>query len=193
MSEISNSQSLISDENLIQLIRAGDEEALGTLVQRYEKLVAYLARSYTSAGLEQEDLIQDGMLGLARALNGYSPFRDASFNTYASVCIKNSLISAVRRSRSGDKRLNVLYIEDVGGLEDMPGSGQAPSEPEPYGGGYLEDITSLLSSFEREVLRLYMSGMSRKDMARASQKDEKSIDNALVRIKKKARSSRPRR
>jgi RNA polymerase sporulation-specific sigma factor len=142
-------------------------------------------------GAEQEDLIQEGMLGLARALNGYSPDRDASFNTYASVCIKNSLISAIRRL-SGDKRLNVLYIEDVGELgggfeveQILSGTG--------YQGSYLEDIVSLLSDFEKEVLMLYMSGMNRTEMSLKTKKSYKSIDNALVRIKNKARNSNTRR
>jgi len=177
-----------SDEELLAKVRAGDERALSKLVSRYEKLVTYLSRVFfRSPGAEQEDLIQEGMLGLVRALNGYDPERNASFNTYASVCIRNALTSAVRRSHSGSGRLSVLYMEDVGELADASAAEEVLSDKEDSR-GYLEDIVCLLSGFERRVLRLYMSGLGRRDISEALNKSYKSVDNALVRIKNKAKN-----
>lgn len=186
--EKSESGNGVSDEDLLLRVRAGDEEALSKLVSRYEKLVAYLSgASYKLSGAEQEDLIQEGMLGLVRALNGYDTQKNASFNTYASVCIRNALTSAARKSLSGDGRLSVLYMEDIGELADVSVAEQILSDTVDSR-GYLEDIVCLLSGFERNVLRLYMSGLSRRDISESLNISYKSVDNALVRIKNKAKN-----
>lgn len=181
-----------SDEQLIDNIRLGDENSLSLLVARYEKLVAHLAGAYKRSGGEQEDLIQEGMLGLVRALNSYLPLKAASFNTYASVCIKNALVSAVRHHYAGDRRLNVLYMEDIGELKSAEDVEQALADTE-NSNGYLEEIFSLLSSFESDVLKLYLSGLNRNEIAEKLDKSYKSVDNALARIKSKARNPSTRR
>jgi RNA polymerase sporulation-specific sigma factor len=177
-----------TDEELLLRVRAGDEKALPMLVSRYEKLVAYFSKAYFRlSGVEQEDLIQEGMLGLVRAFNGYDPQKDASFNTYASVCIRNALTSAARKSLSGDGRLSVLYMEDLGELADVSVAEQIQSDTVDQK-GYLEDIICLLSGFERNVLKLYMSGLNRKEISESLNRSYKSVDNALVRIKNKAKN-----
>ncbi|MBO5926692.1 MAG: sigma-70 family RNA polymerase sigma factor, partial [Clostridia bacterium] len=86
----------LTDEELISKYRSGSEEAFNELYSRYKNLVRYFCRKFYLLGAEEGDLIQEGMLGLIKAVNGYE-HKDASFKTYLVSCIKSSLINAVKR------------------------------------------------------------------------------------------------
>ena len=184
-----------SDKQLILLARNGDELAEEILAKRYGKLVRICARQFFLVGGDGEDLIQEGMLGLLNAIRKFDPERDASFKTFAERCIRNRLLTAVESAnRMKNDPLNKgLSLESLEKEED----GSARSEqlsarcPEDI---ILEreQVTEIraeykkrLSKFETEVLERYLDGLSYREIAALMGKSEKSIDNAVQRIRKK--------
>ena len=184
-----------SDKQLILLARNGDELAEEILAKRYGKLVRICARQFFLVGGDGEDLIQEGMLGLLNAIRKFDPEREASFKTFAERCIRNRLLTAVESAnRMKNDPLNKgLSLESLEKEED----GSARSEqlsarcPEDI---ILEreQVTEIraeykkrLSKFETEVLERYLDGLSYREIAALMGKSEKSIDNAVQRIRKK--------
>lgn len=177
----------------------GDSDAEEILVSEFTKLVRICARPYFLAGGDSEDLIQEGMLGLLSAIRSYNPEKGAKFSTYAEFCIRRRIYNAIKAA-SGNKH-NPLnsYIP----LESLQGS---RSETLPLESGTTvtllrapEDLIiareqvgeiekllyGALSRFESGVLELYLEGMSYKDMAMRLGKSDKSVDNAVQRIRRK--------
>ena len=179
-----------SDEVLCALAAAGDRIAEETLVMRYGRLVRMCARPFFLAGGDSEDLIQEGMFGLLKAIREFTPDRDASFRTFAEVCIRNRVRSAIAAASRGkhtplNESISLEHDIDNG----VPSNSQYGPEELLIGREeYLERIESLkvqLSGFESTVLASYLRGLSYQEIADQLQRPRKSVDNAVQRIRRK--------
>ena len=196
-----------SDEELIQRIREGEEQITDYIMDKYKNLVRSKAKSMYILGADRDDLIQEGMIGLFKAARDYDSGRDASFYTFADLCIARQMYNAVQASnRKKHIPLNT-YVSLYGGTTQTDESGQEDTDllnalvlktqqnPEDLlidreNVERIEEvIDSQLSSFEKQVLDLYMTGMSYVQIAHVLGRDEKSTDNALQRLKGKIRKS----
>lgn len=187
----------ITDEDLIIRIREDDTDAMDYLIDKYRNLVKRETREVYMIGADSEDLVQEGMIGLFKAIRDYTPDRNTSFYTFAALCIKRQIYTAVTSSnRKKNAPLNnyiSFYAEDEDGYSKIIDSLVAEDESDPERsvilkerlGGLLERIDSDLSIFEKEVLKLYLDGHSYAEIAGSLSKPEKSIDNAIQRIRKK--------
>ena len=181
-----------TDEQLCDLAAQCNSDAEAQLALRYSRLVRACARPLFLAGGDSEDLIQEGMVGLLSAIRTYDPVREARFRTYAEVCIRRRLLSAVRdASRDKHSPLN-HYISFETPLFDTAGYLSFQKEnPEDVLIGkeeWKERLTALkdqLSGFEAKILRLYLSGLSYAEIAQQVGRPQKSVDNAVQRIRRK--------
>ena len=191
-----------SDEELIVRLRDGEERITEYLMNKYKNLVRRKARSMYILGADGDDLIQEGMIGLFKALRDYDSGRDASFFTFADLCISRQMYTAVQASgRQKHAPLNSyisLYGHVASGSEQGEEaqllnllSSKAELSPEEMMIDK-ENVKSLeqtiereLSTFEKQVLDLYLTGMSYVQIAKVLGRDGKSADNALQRIKGK--------
>ena len=190
---------------LLLQARAGDSRALDELMTSLRPMVTRIARGYFLTNGDSSDLIQEGMLGLYKAFLNYNLDSPVSFDAYAAICIRRQVISAVRSSLSKKNMpLNqYIGIGAQGGLivehpeqfdEDEDFEFPLPSEelsPEERVVLYertrelQERIKSVLSDFELQVLRQYLHGASYREIANSLDKSEKSVDNAIMRIRNK--------
>ncbi len=190
------------DEELIMMIRSGQHEVVDYLMNKYKNLVRSRAKSMYILGADTEDLIQEGMIGLFKAIRDYDFGRDAGFFTFAQLCISRQIYTAVQASgRKKHMPLNtyISIYSEVEKAEDghtMELSGMLESEeksPEESmidreNVEYIEQvIQSQLSLMERQVLDLYMTDMAVSEISKILGIDEKSADNALQRAKTKIR------
>lgn len=189
--------SILSDQELQACAAAGDPDAEEALAGRYVRSVRICARPLFLAGGDSEDLIQEGMLGLLSAIRQYDPSANVPFKTYAELCINRRLYSAVK-SAARLKHLplnNGVPLDSILSEESQP---QATSYPEANRRITEEQVlaresekelhsafSQYLSGFEAKVLQLYLSGLSYAEMAAQTHKSEKSIDNAVQRIRRK--------
>ena len=194
MSAITSQTSQYSDETLCGLAADGRRDAEEELVKRYFRQVRVCARPYFLAGGDSEDLVQEGLLGLLDAIREFDSRRDAAFATFAQVCVQNRLRSAVRSAaREKHMALNAAVpLEEQETSESGRGRGRrAPENPEDLviaREAWQEETARLertLSSFEREVLGQYLDGYSYQEIARATGKPPKAVDNAVQRIRRK--------
>ena len=196
-----------SDEELIVRLRDGEEQITDYIMDKYKHLVKSKAKSMYILGADNDDLIQEGMIGLFKAVRDYDIGRDASFFTFADLCISRQMYTAVQASgRQKHAPLNTyisLYSHvspgDGGGQDGeeaqlqnilTANSGQSPEELliDRENVERLEKIIEReLSAFEKQVLDLYITGMGYMQIARVLGRDGKSTDNALQRIKGKLR------
>ncbi|MDR2589442.1 MAG: sigma-70 family RNA polymerase sigma factor [Oscillospiraceae bacterium] len=164
-----------------------------SLVTEYSWLVRACARPYFLAGGDSEDLIQEGMLGLLSAIRSYNPEKGAKFSTYAEFCIRRRIYSAIKSASAGKHTPLNSYISLESPQIDESSTSNAYTlrSPEDFviAKEHIGEVEKLLygalSSFESGVLELYLEGMSYKDMATHLSKPEKSIDNAIQRIRRK--------
>ncbi|MBS7262400.1 MAG: RNA polymerase sporulation sigma factor SigH [Eubacteriales bacterium] len=183
-----------------ELLAGNREKNAEVLLDRYKNLVRQIARSYFLVGAEPEDLIQEGMIGLYKAVRDYRPDRDAAFRSFAELCVERQMISAVKRAtRRKHEPLNtyVSYDRSVGDDEsgrtflDLIGAADGSPSPEDVviglenRRGIQQRMDEVLSPFEKRVLSLYLSGDDYGQIASVTGKSKKSVDNALQRIKKK--------
>lgn len=186
------------DEALCALAAGGDRFAEETLVMRYNRLVRVCARPYFLAGGDSEDLIQEGMVGLLAAVREYEPARGAAFRTYAEVCIKNRLVSAIKAAaRDKHTPLNNSVPFDPplfsgnGAHYAYGAHDSALDDPEEILLGReafqerLRVLEGQLSGFEARILRLYLNGLSYSEIAAEVNRSPKSVDNAVQRIRRK--------
>lgn len=194
-----------SDEELCVLASAGDRQAEECLVGRYTRLVRICARPFFLAGGDSEDLIQEGMIGLFKAVRDYDCGRDASFYTFADLCISRQMYTAVQASkRLKHTPLNTyVSLDSHGRMEEdrdpetqtlaellADKTGRNPEELflDKERVAYLEKrIATELSELERQVLDLYITGMSYTQIAKVLRRSEKATENALTRAKQKIR------
>lgn len=187
----------LTDNQLQVLAADGNTSAENELAMRYSRLVKICARPYFLAGGDSEDLTQEGMLGLLSAIREYSPDSNASFKTYAELCIRHRLISAVRSSlRMKHSPLNEYVSLDEILSEETKSSAAINCEqfrriPEEQvlaresKNDFLSYFSRYLSKLEIEILSQYLDGLSYTEIAQASGKTPKSVDNAVQRIRNK--------
>ena len=187
-----------TDEEIVELIHQGEDSMTDYLMEKYKNLVKKKAKAMYLLGGDTEDLIQEGMIGLFKAIRDYQPGKGYYFYYFAEMCISRQIYSAIRAAgRQKHQPLNT-YVS----LQAMMESGEVKKEfreilgavtqtPEEVVLGK-EKLTLLanaieerLSPMEREVLALYVSGVSYKEIALMMGKQEKSVDNALQRGKGK--------
>lgn len=192
-----------SDEELILMSRDGESGIIDFIMEKYKGLVKNKAKSMYLLGADSDDLIQEGMIGLFKAVRDYDPGRDASFFTFADLCVSRQMYNAVQASaRKKHMPLNKyvsLSLQDSDsdsqtekglGLELAESPEKNPEELviDRENVELLEKtIEKELSAFEKQVLDLYMTGMGYGEIARVLGRDQKSTDNALQRIKAKLR------
>jgi RNA polymerase sporulation-specific sigma factor len=184
----------------VQLAQTGDTEALLTLIDRYREFVRLKARSYFLIGADREDIVQEGMIGLFKAIRDYRNDRDTSFRAFAEICVTRQIITAVKTAtRQKHTPLNsyVSLNNPAGETEapdkammDFPGSRDAVDPADlvistEEALSIKDNFGKTLSRFEAEVLRLYVEGRSYQEIAGDLDRHVKSIDNALQRIKRK--------
>ncbi len=194
-----------SDEELILRLRDGESAITDYIMDKYKYLVRSKAKSMYILGADREDLIQEGMIGLFKAIRDYDTGRDASFSTFADLCVSRQMYTAVQAAgRQKHAPLNTyisLYAADEREGEGENGAltlldsvrSQSEKSPEELlidkeNVELLEKaIEKELSSFEKQVLDLYLTGMRYGQIAKVLGRDDKSTDNALQRIKTKLR------
>lgn len=182
----------MTDDELVALAQRGDESALETVLLRYKPLVHKKSQPYYLAGGDDDDIVQEGLIGLYKAVMSFDKEKFPLFGVFAGVCVERHILSAVKRaSRQKHRPLN-SYISLSGGdaVTDMADSGigidpeRLLIERESVSG--LEGIISTaLSQFEMRVLLCHLDGRSYKETAEALGRDVKAVDNAMQRIKKK--------
>ena len=187
---------VLHDNELQRLAANGDRAAEEALAGRYMQLVRVCARPLFLAGGDSEDLSQEGMFGLLSAIREYDPAQGVSFRSFAEHCIRMRLFSAVKSA----SRLKHLPLNDSMPLEQLSddSSSQLSAAPEIFRRSpedlvlareSKEELKELcerrLSRLEKQVLDLYLEGLSYRDIARRLQREDKSVDNAVQRIRRK--------
>lgn len=190
-----------TDEELILRLRDGEARITDYIMDKYKNLVRSKAGSMYILGADRDDLIQEGMIGLFKAIRDYDTGRDASFFTFADLCISRQMYTAVQAAgRQKHAPLN-SYISLYADMSEKSNSEEleliqslmslSDKNPEDLlidkeNVEVLEKVIEReLSSFEKQVLDLYITGMKYTQIAKVLGKDEKSTDNALQRIKAK--------
>lgn len=177
-----------SDEELIRRLRAGEEFIEEYLLEKYKPFVKSKSRVLFLVGGDKEDLIQEGMIGLFKAIRDFNPDNGASFAAFAKLCVERNLYTAIEKAaRLKNAPLNgyISLSEESETLMDG-GIEEAVIEKTSYQQMYA-NIQEHLSSMEKEVLELYLEGKDYTEIAEILEKSDKSIDNALQRIKSKMR------
>ena len=189
-----------SDEELIDRLREGESSIVDYIMDKYKNLVRSKAKSMYILGADTEDLIQEGMIGLFKAVRDYDCGRDASFYTFADLCISRQMYTAVQAAQRKKHRPLNSYVslsaeakeqESENNLQDVVVCSDINNNPEAMfldkeRTEFLEaQIDKELSVFEKQVLDLYLTGMTYSQIARVLCRDDKSTDNALQRVKAK--------
>ncbi len=188
-----------SDRDLVLKAQSGDLDAEETLMRKYKETVKIKAKMYYMAGADEDDVVQEGMIGLLKAIRQYDADKETSFGTFAGICITRQIISAIRSAdRDKHKALNTSVslsdpLKDESGemtVEDTLRTNMAEN-PETLlvmkdiAGYILHNGDNILSDLEMEVLSEVLKGRSHEEIAEKLGKNSKSIDNALQRTKKK--------
>ncbi len=194
-----------TDDELIDRLRRGESAITDYICDKYKNLVRSKAKSMFILGADNDDLIQEGMIGLFKAVRDYDMGRDASFYTFAELCISRQMYTAVQAAkRRKHLPLNTYVSLDSKGSFSGEEERESPNLAEVLADrvemnpeelfldkervAYLEKtIEEELSDFERQVLDLYMTGMSYTEIAKVLGRDGKATDNALQRLKAKIR------
>ncbi len=189
----------MSDEQLVQLRHEGDDTAEEYLLIKYKNFVRSKARSYFLIGADHEDIVQEGMIGLYKAIRDYNPEKLSSFHAFAELCITRQIITAIKTAtrqkhiplnsyislnrplydEESDRTLLDIIIE--GGISNPE---EMIINQENLGNIHAK-INEVLSSLEQEVLNAYLDGKSYQEIADSMGRHVKSIDNALQRVKRK--------
>lgn len=193
---------MLSDEQLVRLAQADDQEALEFLIRKYMGVVKGKKRSYFIMGAEDDDVVQEGTIGLLKAIRGYDLKREASFASFAELCINRQILSAIKAAnRKKHAPLNTsvslhvpLETESNQALEDIISSTDV-TDPEAM--VILEELIAhvnrneekLFSPLERKVWSRYMQGKSYSSIAIELGKSSKAVYNAMERAKKKILAS----
>lgn len=203
MSVICTAAAGLSDEDLCGRAASGDRFAEEELAVRYQRLVRICARPYFLLGGDSEDLIQEGMLGLIKAIREFDPNGSASFKTFAEVCVRNRIISAIKAAaRDKHTPLNhsvsietPLFDETSGYFSIDAVDHQADPETLVISREEFQErrqaILSQLSGFEATVLGFYLDGLSCSEIAVQVDRSPKSVDNAVQRVRRKLAQTNP--
>ena len=193
----------MTDEDIALLAQQGDADASEYLLNKYKNFVRSKARSYFLVGADHEDIVQEGMIGLFKAFRDFRPDKLASFHAFAEICVTRQIITAIKTAtRQKHIPLN-SYVSIYASASDNPEENglsivdtiEAGKESNPelmilgeeYTNAFEEELKEKLSKLERKVLYLHLQGMEYLNIAEFMDKSPKTIDNALQRIKAKAR------
>src|ERR671919_770725 len=191
----------LEDLQLILKARNGDSTALDALIRRYTGFVRMKASSYFIAGGESEDLIQEGLIGLYKAVRDFRTDKETSFRSFAELCVTRQIITAIKTAT----RFKHAPLNTYVSFSHTPAGQESDSEVtlgDALPGSHVHDpavcvistqelqslvgcLGTTLSSLESNALRLYLEGSSYEDMAESLECDTKTIDNALQRVKRK--------
>ena len=194
------------EKELLLRCQQGDNDATEEMLNRYKNMVRSKATALYLVGADKEDLIQEGMIGLFKAIREYDPERNDSFAAFAGLCITRQMYTAIKASNTKKNQPlnNYISFDLYAFAEDGSQGGENAGSYE--GIGYWqkdpeesvidrenavrieEEVFSTLSVMERKVLSFYASGMPYQEIARVMEKEPKSIDNALQRIRKKLKT-----
>jgi RNA polymerase sporulation-specific sigma factor len=187
----------VSDEELINQIRKNDPQALNEIIERYKSLIEIRVSNYFINGAEKDDLMQEGRIGLFKAIMNYDPVKDASFNTFANLCIERQLINAVKNSNR-QKHMPLNNYVSLNGSDDdssnetidtvLNNSVEDPLDTitkKEYMNEINDTLDKNLSDFEKNVLDLLLKGYKYEEIAKKLDSNSKAIDNAIQRIRKK--------
>ncbi|SMB84386.1 RNA polymerase, sigma 30 subunit, SigH [Desulfonispora thiosulfatigenes DSM 11270] len=199
-----NRQTIISyetmnDEEIVELAKDGDTYALEFIINKYKNFVRAKARTYFLIGADREDIIQEGMIGLYKAIRDFKGDKLSSFRAFAELCITRQIITAIKTAtRQKHIPLNSyvslnkpIYDEDSDRTLLDVISGTKVTDPEELiisreeFGDIEEKMGEILSSLEWQVLMSYLEGKSYQEIAEELKRHVKSIDNALQRVKRK--------
>jgi len=189
----------LSDEEIVALSKSGNEIATDYLINKYKNFVKSRARTYFLIGADKEDIIQEGMIGLYKAMRDYNSDKLASFKGFAEICITRQIITAIKTATrqkhiplnsyvslnrpAYDDESERMMIDLIAEKENFD-----PEEimiTKEHFSTMLKKMSTVLSKFEWKVMNLFLDGKSYSEIAKRLDKSEKSIDNALQRIKKK--------
>ena len=187
------------DEQLLFQIKEGNDAALEELINKYKNFVRAKAKTYFLVGADKEDIVQEGMIGLFKAIRDFKDDKLVSFKSFAEICVTRQIITAIKTATRQKHMplnsyisLNKPVFEDDGERTLMDTiNHDSVSDPEVLFISKEElhriegKINEVLSSFELEVLYLYLQDKSYNEIATKLNKEVKSVDNALQRIKKK--------
>jgi len=189
-----------TDDELVAAARAGDDVALATLLTRYRAFARARARSYFLVGADRDDIVQEGMIGLYKAVRDFDCTMETSFRAFAELCVTRQMISAVKaatRHKHGPLNSYVSFSRPVAADDDddrvladvLPAGSYADPAERVVSAERIRALQShvndVLSDLEVEVLRLYVDGQTYTEIAETLQRHTKAIDNALQRVKRK--------
>ncbi len=188
-----------TDEEIVRLIHNGDKEAQDFLIDKYKRLVRVKSRLYFIIGADREDIIQEGMIGLYKAIRDFNPEKQTLFYAFAELCITRQMLTAIKAATrqkhmplNSYVSLNKAVFEDDTErtyLDTLVESHMVSPEDLLIGREEKRNIENhmsrVLSDLETKVLSLYLQGNSYTEIGQAVSKDEKSIDNALQRARRK--------
>ena len=192
----------MSDDELLELINKKDTDALDFLICKYKDLVNSKVNKYFIIGAEKEDIVQEGQIGLYKAIKDYKPDKQNSFKSFANLCIERQLITAIKSSnRQKHMPLNSYLSLNMTAFENEDGNNDTQivdvlentviEDPldtitkKEYFSSVENVIDSSLSDFEKKVLNRYVQGESYEKIAERLDAPVKSVDNAIQRIRKK--------
>lgn len=197
---MNNKYARMSDEELVALYHGGDNSAADRLVEKYKNLVRMKARAFFLTGADNDDLLQEGMIGLYKAIRDYNPDKDTVFMTFASLCISRQIRTAITSyNRMKNSPLNTYISLDTPVTDEM-GEDARLSDVIPSGDElnpeamfidreqaerFTQKLYGSLSKLELQVLELYREGLSYAEIAAHLDKTPKAVDNAIQRIRSK--------
>ena len=186
----------MTDEQLVLLAKEGNSEAELELFNKYRSLINKYSRGYFLVGGDVEDLIQEGMIGLYKAIKNYSQEKDASFATFASLCIRRQIQSAIRNASTQKNKILSSAVPITDEEDDDYGIFSITSADRPdqklinkqTNEEIFSQLKKMLSPLEFDVLKSYLAGLTYEQISQKTNLSKKSIDNALSRIKNKLSS-----
>jgi RNA polymerase sporulation-specific sigma factor len=177
----------LSDEEIALQAKVGADGCMDELLTRYKSMVLKCARSFFLTGGARDDLVQEGMIGLYRAILRFDPIKCPNFKSFASLCVKRQIIDAVRKNNSGKNFVmnNYVSLDDGAGLysADRENPEEKIISTEAY--NEFKEKTKSLSRLENIILEKYLEGKTYSEISDEICRPEKSVDNAIQRIRKK--------
>ncbi len=182
----------------VRAAQAGDPRAMNRLIDRYRPIIRMKASSYFLAGGDHEDLVQEGLIGLVKAVRDYRTDKDTSFRSFLELCVTRQIITAIKtaaRKKHSPMNTYVSFSYSKAGSDETTLADILPGDPvsDPLTqvisrdelSSLVDALSGSLSSLEREVLRLYLEGRSYEFIGDKLDRKPKAVDNALQRIKRK--------
>ena len=172
----------ISDEELLRQIHGGSDDAMECLLEKYRDMVRKEARKFFLAGGDEEDLIQEGMIGLFKAITSYQEGKSTSFSTFAYLCVHRQIYTTIT---AFNRKKHIPLNTSISLFDETPEESLLRKEEIK---DYYQKINQKLSKFEKQVMYYYLNGDNYTVIAKKLGKTDKSIDNAIQRIRKKIKS-----